>query len=93
MIARQKHFLHVRLLTDKSKESEDLRKRDAQELRETRFVPAKYNFKTANWIFGDKVALLSMQKEHPMGIVIEDKALADTFRMYVELMWENAERS
>lgn len=89
---RQKHFLRVRLLTGKSKDSEDLRKRDSEELRETRFVPSEYNFKTANWIFGDKVALLSLQKEHPMGIVIEDKALADTFRMYFEFLWENAER-
>jgi hypothetical protein len=92
MVARQKHFLHVRLLTDKSKESEALHKRDAQEFRETRFVPEEYNFKTANWVFGNKVALLSMQKEHPVGIVIEDEAIADTFRMYFDLLWKNAER-
>ncbi len=89
---RKKHFLHVRLLTDHSKRSEALREKDDEELRETRFVPCEYNFKTANWIFGDKVALLSLKKEHPIGIVIEDTAIADTFRMYFELLWKNAER-
>lgn len=90
---RQKRYLHVRLLTNKSKESEEMRIRDNTELRETRFVPAGYNFTTANWIFGDKVALLSLQKERSVGIVIEDKAIADTFRMYFELLWQAAERN
>jgi len=89
---RKKHFLHVRLLTDRSEQSEALREKDGEELRETRFVPVEYNFKTANWIFGEKVALLSMQKEHSIGIVIADEAIADTFRMYFELLWKGAER-
>lgn len=90
---RQKHYLHVRLLTVRSKQSEELKAADAQSLRETRcFVPEKYTFRTANWIFGDKVALLSFERDHSMGLIIHDVALADTFRMYFELMWQNAER-
>lgn len=89
---RKKRYLHVRLLTIRSKQSEALKDADSKELRETRFVPEEYRFKTANWIFGDKVALLSLQEEHPIGIIIHDASLAGTFRMYFELLWSNAER-
>ncbi|MFY9457677.1 MAG: helix-turn-helix domain-containing protein [Candidatus Spechtbacterales bacterium] len=90
---RKKRYLHVRLLTHKSKQSHDMRGRDSSELRETRFVPARYKFKTANFIFGDKIALLSLGEEHPVGLIVTDKSLADTFRMYFELLWNSAERN
>ena len=90
---RQKHHLRVRLITDRSKEARELQARDEKELRETRFVPAKYNFKSVNFIFGNKIALISLTAEHPIGLVLEDKALAGTFRMYFDLLWYSASRN
>lgn len=89
---RRKHFLRVRLLTHRSSESQKMKAEDGEALRETRFVPGDYTFKTANFIFGDKVALLSLKEERPAGLIIEDLALADTFRMYFELLWKSAEK-
>ena len=90
---RKKLHLRVRLLTDKSKKAQEFKMRDSEELRETRFVPSQYDFKTANYIFGNKVALISLRQEHPMGLVINDEALADTFRMYFDLLWKSASRN
>jgi len=86
---RVKHHLRVRLLTDYTPDAIELKKTDSQELRETRFVPDKYRFKTANFKFGNKTAIISLKK-NPIGIVIEDEDVTDTFKMYFEILWNNA---
>lgn len=82
--------LHVDLLTNQSREAQLLKNTDAQEQRETRFVPAKYNFNTANYIFGNKVAMISLKQEPVVGILIEDKSIAQTQKMFFDLIWRMA---
>ncbi len=88
---RIRNNLKVKLLTNCSPNALELKKTDAKELRETRFVPAKYCFKTANFIYGDRVAILSLGK-NPMGIIIEDSAITATQKMYFEIAWQNGEK-
>src|SRR3989344_3284922 len=76
--------LKVQLLTNKSEASLRLQKTDGGELRETRFVPETYSFHTANYIYGNKFAIVLL-KDYPMAILIEDEAVAKTARMQFDL--------
>ncbi|MDX1535359.1 MAG: helix-turn-helix domain-containing protein [Candidatus Spechtbacterales bacterium] len=83
--------LPVRLLTNKWEDAVKMKQGDSGSLRETRFIPEKYKFHTANYIFGNKVAMLSLRQEPVMGVLINDEEIADTQKMYFEIMWEVAE--
>lgn len=50
--------------------------------------PAKFPLKASFDIWNNKVALMTV-KEHPIGVVIEDKTIADTMRSIFELCWQN----
>jgi len=54
---------------------------------EIRYLPKKYFNPLAINIYGDKVAIILWKKE-PMGIVIKEKEVADSYRQYFELMWK-----
>lgn len=82
-----KTFLRLRLLTNRSIETALLKRRDEAELRETRFLQEKYRIKNANFVYGDKVAILSLNKKKPIGIVIEDDDIAETQNMFFESLW------
>src|SRR3990167_3803145 len=74
---RIERSLRVKLLTNYSSLSLKLKEKDAEELRETRFVPERFHFKSANFIFGDKVAIVSLKK-NLLGIIIEDEDISET---------------
>ena len=82
--------LKLRLLANRSSASELLKKKDAKDLRITRFLPKGYNFDTANYVFGDKVAILSLKQKPAVAVLIEDPAIAKTHRMYFDLIWNMA---
>lgn len=82
--------LVVNLLTNKSEASQKLKNTDASEFRETRFVPQKYTFNTANYIFGNKIAILSLKQKPIVGILVEDENVAQTHKMYFDLIWKMA---
>jgi len=86
---RVKEKIKIKVLTEKSKETLELHKKDKQELREMRFLPKGFEFPTATNIYGNKVAILSLEKE-PIGVIIEDEAIAKTQKMIFELMWKQA---
>lgn len=88
---RYKKNLPVKLLTHRTKESLLLKRGDSDELRNTRFLPDIYNFKTANFIYGDSVALISFNKTCPMGLVIQDPNISETMKMYFEIIWNNSD--
>lgn len=87
---RHKNNLHVQLLTSRSPETEALKKRDALELREVRFLPSEVKIHNANFIYGDKVAIVSLNKKLPVGIIIKDKDIAATQAMLFDTLWERS---
>lgn len=89
--ARKNKFLHVKLLTSKTPSSLILKKKDAQELRETRFIGSEVKLKTANFIYSDHVAIVSLNPGKPMGIILEDRAIADTQRFLFEALWTHSQ--
>ena len=82
--------MRIKLLANRSSDSEDLKRSDIKELRQTRFVPNEYSFDTANYIFGDKIAILSLKQEPFVAVLIDDKAIAKTNKMYFDLIWKMA---
>jgi hypothetical protein len=63
---------------------------DKELLRESRFLPAaKFSLTTEISIYGDKVSLIAMKKGL-IGTVIQNKDVADTFRLIFNLLWDQA---
>lgn len=59
-------------------------------LSELRYIPQEFSSHAALRIYGDKIALLLMEEEAPLAIVIKNKAIADGYRKYFEVMWKAA---
>lgn len=88
---RIRQRLRVRLLTNRTKAALRLKKTDAKELRETRFVPPSCVFHTAEYVFGNTTAILSFREIPPVALLIEDPEIAKTHAMYFDLLWQHAE--
>ena len=56
-------------------------------LSKIRYIPNQYSSRAALRVYGDKVALLLLSEEEPLAIVIKNKAIADGYRKYFEVMW------
>lgn len=87
---RIKQNLPVRLLTNHTPFSVMTKNKDGKELRQTRFVGAEHAFHTAEYIFGNKVAILSLKQKPPTALIIEDEDIAKTHSLYFELIWKKA---
>jgi sugar-specific transcriptional regulator TrmB len=84
---RIKERIKIKVLTEQSKTTEKIKKKDKKELRETRFLPKGMEFPTVTNIYGNKVAILSLEKEF-LGIIIESESIAKTQRMVFDMMWK-----
>ena len=58
---------------------------------QTRYVPKSVVSPVVTNIYGDKIALIIWTDE-PEGIIIENKAAAQAYKSYFDLMWDNAKR-
>lgn len=88
---RRDHFLKIRLLTKKTESSKKLKLSDAKDLRETKFWPEDTHIDNTNFIYGNKTALISLNKERPTGIIIEDIDIKNTMTSFFECLWKLAE--
>lgn len=84
---RYKSNMRVRFLTKRSSETIAMKARDSAELRTTRFLPDDFAIQNANYIYGNKVAIISLNKKLPIGLIIEDQDIAETQRSLFELTW------
>lgn len=84
---RAEHFLGMKLLTPKTPVSLGLRERDDKELRITRFLPKRFDIRDTFFIYGDKVAIISLNKKQPTGILIDDPETRHTMNVFFEEIW------
>ena len=63
-----------------SPESRNLYANDEKHLRETKFLPAEYNFEVELAAYDDKVAAISFAEDYPWAMIINDKKIADTLK-------------
>ena len=55
-----------------------------------KFLPEKFSSHAALRIFGNKTAILFLSEQLPLGILINNKGIADGYRKYFEALWETA---
>lgn len=58
-------------------------------LTKIKYVPEEFNSSVSTYIFENKVALI-MWVEMPLGVLIEHKSVADSYRSYFEYLWKMA---
>lgn len=83
--------IYSRVIQEDSPYTKQLKKKDKQELRETRSIK-NFEVNSAIFIYGDKVAILKLAKNEFIGVLITDKTLADDKRQIFELLWKTAEK-
>jgi len=49
----------------------------------------KQKFKTATWIYADKLAMISLEEKEPIGILIKEKNFVATHRLMFDMLWKN----
>lgn len=89
---RIKKNISVRALIPDTKETREITKYDREQLRTSRLLPPeKFPFTNEIDIYGNKIAIISYQKEF-IAIIIESESVANTQRAIFELAWEGAEK-
>ena len=63
-----------------SPESREMQKRDPDELRVTKILPPGYKSSLEFATYGDKVMIASFSQDHPLGMLIEDREIAETIK-------------
>lgn len=62
---------------------------DKDNLSETRLIPKeKFNFTNEIFIYGSKVAVISLKAGEPIAVVIENRDIADSQRTIFNLIWD-----
>lgn len=85
---RKNHFLRMKLLVTKTKSAKELIEDDVNKLRHTRFMPSSIDIGDTIFVYGNKVAIISLNKKYPTGIVIEDDSTRQTMSVFFELLWD-----
>lgn len=86
---RIKNKIHAKVLTEKTTDTKQLKSKDKEELRETRFLPEKVNIPTATYIYENQTIIISLKNE-PLAIRIENEQITTTQRTTFNLLWKMA---
>jgi len=87
---RYRHYLRIRVLTPKSKESMVLKQKDGEELRTTQFLPTTIEINDCTFVYANKIAIISLNKKAPFGIVIEDEDIHHSMEVLFESLWHQS---
>lgn len=88
---RAEKGIKSRVIMEKSEETQDLKEKGEEELREVRFIEEAEEFRLGHYIYGDKIAILLAEEREPVGILIEDENFAKEEKLIFERMWSIAE--
>lgn len=87
MELRKQRNLKLFLLTPQTKISAALREHDNVDVRITQFLPDIIAVSNANFIYENKVAIISTNPKMPMGILIDDRDIHHTMEIFFESLW------
>ena len=82
--------IKARVIQEKSPQTDALKKKDKDELRETRSLE-DFRISSITWIYGDKVAIIKLVKSEIISVLISDKAIAEDNRRIFEILWNSAQ--
>lgn len=86
----KKGIIHRHLINKKYKSLYEQRKKFSHT--QFKFLPKELEMPTSTEIYANKVAIFILVKENPMAIIIESKAVSDSFRKYFEHLWKSAKK-
>jgi len=86
---RKKKRINVKIIFRESAKKGDYVKNIP--LADIRYIPDKNSSPLAINIYGNKVAIILWTNE-PIGILIKEKAIADGYTKYFDMVWESAKR-
>jgi len=86
---RVKNKIFARILQQKTEIIESYRPRDKKELRELRYLPKSFKINTHINIYSNKIAFLTLKEEEIIGVIIENKEIAETQRSLFEFLWDH----
>jgi predicted transcriptional regulator len=84
---RTKAGIFFRALYFENEVSPAMVSRNTAELREIRYLPKEYFYKTSMLIYGNKVAIFSAEKEL-ITVIVESEAIAESERKKFDLIWD-----
>lgn len=83
---RMKKGIFIKMLVFENRISQNYRISQVKELRETRFLPDDFKFKSTFFIYGDEFSMIS-SKPPFLGVVIQSKQLSHTMKQIFEMLW------
>lgn len=83
---RQEKKIKVKMLFDETQRG----KIDEMPLAEIRYLKAHLSLSSTN-VYGDKVAII-LWSDNPLGILIKQKEIADSYRNYFKMLWDVAKK-
>ena len=81
--------IHAQVIQEASSQTEELKKKDKEEKRETRSIK-NFNLSSTIFIYGDKVAIIKLVKNELISVLISDSVLAEDHRKIFERLWKEA---
>src|SRR5205823_2118602 len=61
---------------------------DEKYIRKSRFLPADCDLGGDITIYDNKVGIFSYEREHPVGIIIEDETISHMMKKLFDFMWQ-----
>lgn len=89
---RVKAKIYSRVLQEKVSIIQEFKKKDKTELREIRFFPEGFKINNCNFIYNNKLAILTMKENEIIGVIIENKDIIETQTSQFELLWKFAKK-
>jgi len=87
---KRKEKIFSKVITPDCKRMRDYKKKAPKSFVRIRFI--KQNFPTTKIIYGDKMAILTFNKESSIGLLIQNKEIADTERKIFNQLWKNSRK-
>ncbi len=87
-IRAEKGIVHKHLLNEKYKSLYQQRKK--LQHTEFRFFQKQFEMPTSIEIYDEKIVIMILLQDNPMAIMIESKAVSDSFRKYFYALWKTA---
>lgn len=85
--SRIRNGIKMRIVTSKSTKGKHPKKK----LQEVKYLDLEFTNLTSTFIYENKVAIFTWTSE-PLGILIENKELADSYRNYFESLWKHSKK-
>jgi len=89
ILNRKEAGIKARVIQEKSKETNKLKKSDKSELRKTKSIEG-LNLDSMTFIYGENLSIIKLIKEELISVTISDKTITEDNRKVFELLWKIA---